>query len=757
MGILTGVRVIDCSEGIAGPMAMMYLADFGAEVLKVERPGGDPARKDPGFSVWNRNKVSVVLDLESTKDCERLNALLRGAQLCVFSATLTQLKEIGYDPESIAAINPGCVYLHMPSFTESGPWCEVPESAELVSALTGVSSSQYSFDGGPVDPVIPHVLYGQAIWGAAAATAALCESQHSGVGQTVTVSGAHGWLVTMTGSVTRRPGAPSIHAPGGAGGPVPFYRLYECANGEWLFLAGLTPAFHTAAFSVLGVLDELLSDPRLGGELLATALPENAPWVIERVASAFRTKTRDEWLKILREAGCPAGPVQSREAWFDHEQVRAIGMREEVRESSRGRVEMPGLPLKLSITPATIRFGAPEQAAGPVPEWPALDSEPSRTSMTGGPLAGIRVLDLGSIIAGTYAGSLLAALGADVVKVESPSGDSLRNFGPTFFGYNLGKRSLVLDLKHEEGRATFLEMVARADIVVDNYRPGVLRRLGLDYESLRPINPRIISISVTGYGEAGPLGFEPGFDPLLQAASGMMQAQGGDDEPVFFLLPVNDVASAATAALGATLALYHRDRSGEAQRVTTSLAAQSVMMQCREMVRFDGSPEPIRGGRDFRGPSVLNRLYRTADGWIRLKSGHEGFVEEGHRIGLTEMATEPDLEEAFARISTEAAVERFRDTPVLVVPVRTLAEVVIDSEFRTEGLVQRLLLGDGSETFASGTFAKFSKTPVPPPARAPGLGEHSREVLTEYGISDASITALLAHAVTLDGESLGMP
>src|SRR5205823_14754793 len=116
-------------------------------------------------------------------------------------------------------------------------------------------------------------------------------------------------------------------------------------------------------------------------------------------------------------------------------------------------------------------------------------------------------------------------------------------YGPTFIGYNLGKRSLVLDLRREQGRAAFYRLVERADVVIDNYRPGVLERLKVDYTSLRRVNPRIISVSVTGFGELGPLRNEPGFDPVLQAMSGMMQAQGCGDDPVFFTLPVNDVAS----------------------------------------------------------------------------------------------------------------------------------------------------------------------------------------------------------------------
>jgi crotonobetainyl-CoA:carnitine CoA-transferase CaiB-like acyl-CoA transferase len=175
----------------------------------------------------------------------------------------------------------------------------------------------------------------------------------------------------------------------------------------------------------------------------------------------------------------------------------------------------------------------------------------------------VRVLDLGAVIAGPYAGSLLAELGADVVKVEPPTGDSFR--GPGFSAYNKGQRSLAIDLRRPQGRDAFLALARHADVVIDNYRPGVLARLGLDRDALAAVNPAIVSMSSTGFGDHGPLGEEAGFDPVLQAMSGMMRAQGGDDRPVFFSVPVNDVTTAASVALGVSAAVLHARRTGEGQ------------------------------------------------------------------------------------------------------------------------------------------------------------------------------------------------
>src|SRR5439155_16988449 len=147
--------------------------------------------------------------------------------------------------------------------------------------------------------------------------------------------------------------------------------------------------------------------------------------------------------------------------------------------------------------------------------------------------------------------SLLGELGCDVVKVEPLTGDSFR--GPGFAAYNKGQRGVALDLRNPDGKEAFLGLVRSADVVIDNYRPGVLKRLGIDWESLRSVNPDVISASITGFGEGGPFGEDAGFDPVLQAMSGMMRAQGGESDPVFYTVPVNDVAASAVIAFGCVL------------------------------------------------------------------------------------------------------------------------------------------------------------------------------------------------------------
>ena len=563
-GPLDGVRVLDASTGIAGPMAAMYLADFGADVVKLEPPGGDPGRARPGFAMWNRNKRGIVIDPADAAARARRDAFLRGADVCLFSETLDALTHHGLDPETVRAGNGRLIYLHMPPFLpDATPWPGGGESAAMIEAGTGVAMRQPSVDPVPVDSVSPYVLYSQAMWGATAAVAALVEREASGAGQTVGVGGLHGMMQAMAYDLTLIPGAPFQPRPGGPGGSMPHYRLYECNDGRWLFLAALTPAFFLPVLDMLGLM-HILADERLDGDPLAVALPENVLWAIGLLREAFLRRPRDEWLRLLAEIGCPSGPVEDRDDWLDHPQIEAIGMRAELDDPERGRVVMPGLPLNLTRSPAAIRTPAPTlgQHDAVVEPWPPQPSAPPDAPARDGPLAGVRVLDLGAIIAGPHAGALLAELGADVVKVETLDGDFMRLLGNGIVAFNKGKRSLSADLRSEAGHAIFLDLARDADIVIDNYRAGVLERLRIDYASVRAVNPEISTISLTGYGEGGELDAAPGFDPVLQAYSGMMDAQGGDGDPAFNRLPVNDVSSAATLALGAVLALLHQRRGG---------------------------------------------------------------------------------------------------------------------------------------------------------------------------------------------------
>lgn len=707
-GALGGIRVVELGHGTAGPVAGMHLADHGADVVMVEPPGGRPGRDEPGFAVWGRGKRSVTGDP---------GPWLAGADVIVLGGGA------GLDLDALAAEHPAAVVLHLP------PDPVPTESASLLSAALGISLRQASFEDVPVDPVLPFVLTIQGTWGAACAVAALVERAASGAGQVVTVDGGHAAALASAGGFVVDPETPRRPRVGGAGGGAPMYRVYECADGEWLFLAALTPNFYVRGFEAIGA-SHLLDDPRLEGRWGRMLKPENVAWTIEQLQAIFATRPRDEWLRILHDADCPAGPVLDRDDWLDHPQVDAIGMRVTVDDPERGRVVMPGVPAVLTATPGRVRGPAPRAGAHDGDEpWPRRPAEPIVPAAAdgNGPLAGVRVLDLGAIIAGPYAGSLLGELGAEVVKVEPTGGESFRGAGA--LPYNKGQRGLAIDLRDERGRAAFGRLAARADVVIDNYRPGVLGRLRLTHDDLRGDQPGLISVSITGFGEGGPLGDEPGFDPVLQAMSGMMRAQGGDDSPVYTTVPVNDVATAASTALAACLALFARTRSGEGQRVWTSLAGTATALQAAETVRYAGRPPALVGGRDFPGPGPVDRFHPVADGWIRV-----------HAEDL------PFDPAELAGLDRSAAVTRLAEAGVPAAPARHPEEVAVDPAVLDAERMHVVDL-EGHPPRTPGRLARFGRTPRRGVLLPPALGEHTPVVLAEAGLDPTEIDGLLAAGV----------
>jgi crotonobetainyl-CoA:carnitine CoA-transferase CaiB-like acyl-CoA transferase len=740
---LDGIRVLDLSRGIAGPLATMLLADFGADVVKVEPPEGDPARALPGFAVWNRNKRGIVLEPGS----ERLNEWLAGADVCVTSEPDVE--------QTLTRRFPRLVVLHAPPYAPGfTPWAGGAESHPLLAAMAGPARRQSSFNGGPIDLVYPFPLYIQGHWGAATVAAALVERERSGFGQVVTVAGLHGVMVSCVGTLSIVPSQAVLPTNVGPGGRHPCYTTYQCGDGEWLFLAALTPKFQVNAFRVLEVGD-IFADERIQGVPARMLLPENRGWVRKLLGDAFRTRPRAEWLARLDVGDCPAGPLGERDAWLDHPQLQANSLRVEIDDPDRGRVTMPGVPLIMTETPGCVRTPAPtlgqhNQTAQPWPACvPPTGAPPPASSA--GPLAGYRVLDLGTILAGPYAGALLAELGADVIKVESPAGDPFRETG---FIYNRGQRGLAINLVSPEAREAFYTLVCSVDVVLDNSRLGVLPKLGIDYPTLKRVRPDIVTFSVNGFGEQGPLAAKPGFDPVLQAMSGMMSAQGGDCDPVLFTIPVNDITAASVAVFGICLGLLHRERAGVGQRVWTSLLGCSAQMQSGELVRFDGRQPTVRGGCDFDGPSALDRFYQTQDGWLRVQAPDVGALQ---RAGLVDARSlEQDLtavlQGSFSKMTTAEAVACLTSVGVPAVPARLPGELPDDPDLGDLHMFTTLHMRDGTPFYVTNRYARFSRTQEQGVFVAPGIGEHSREVLAEAGVSATDIEALIASGALKQGE-----
>jgi crotonobetainyl-CoA:carnitine CoA-transferase CaiB-like acyl-CoA transferase len=752
MSAFAGVRVLDFSGYFAAAMAAMHLGDFGAEVIKIDPNGDERGQSEPGYLAWNRNKQRLVLDLQRPSDLAAAKSLIADADVAIFDQAPGALASLGLDGETLTRAHPRLVHAWAPPYGETGRWSRLPPSHTLLSAITGIARRQPSYAGSPVHLVTPQAFYAQANVLAGAIGAALFERAQSGLGQTVMVSGLHGASECVTGTVIAGAVMPVLW--GSPRGGAPSYRLYQCADGEFFFLGTLFANFYMRALDATGVLAEVLAHPEFNGDLDAALILPGAQITASLLEAKFLSKPRDEWLEILQAADVPCGPVRTREAWLNGETVAANRMRLELEHPELGAVTMPGVSLKLSGTPAVDHRLCELVSLDKVTRHPAApdSGNGARPSM---PLEGIKVLDLGNVIAAPFAATLLASFGAEVIKVEGPDGDPFRN-PPTFLSYNRGKRGMALDMKHQEAVRVFLEMVAKADVVLDNFRSGVRERLGINYDQLRRINPRIISLSVTGYGDDVARQKLPAFDPLLQAESGQQQAQGGyGEEPVMHQIPINDVTTAALAAFATIAALFARERTGEGQEINTSLAATSVMAQVGQMVTYPGGPAPAMGARDCLGASALERFYECQDDWIAIDCKTQAsYAALCRTLGLAPGDAEAALKEprdgrlataiaaALKPLARETALAQLEAAGAPAVPAITGPESNTDPYLQENGFQETYPHARGMVTGAPG-YAKFGRTKPSFRHPAPLLAEHTVEVLQEYGVAPERIESLI--------------
>lgn len=697
-GIFEGVRVVELAEGLAARYATMYLADHGADVVKLEPEGTVLDPGEPGLQTVDRGKRSVTF--AAAADRRRVD--VAAAAPLIATADLLVTDRPGEATE-LRRHNPHAVIVAMPPWGERGPLVDAPASPDLVAAVTGIFWNQQSYQEAPVHVVVPLVAYATGVLGALTAAAGLLARTRHGCAPTYEASWVAGATVLQleqfrTGDeVEERPGS----APMGSKGRVPVYRLFEAADGRWFFLACGTPRFYERMMAAIGRAD-LLGDPRLPSPPWGLMDLDALAFIVPLLEAAFATKPRDEWLALLAEADVPAQPVLTREEFLQSTIAEANGLDVAVEHPVLGEVRMMGLPLVCEAAPGEVRRRAPlpgehtaELAPSPVPPAPASASlAPAAGAVPGQgrpPLEGIEVLDLSSFIAGPLVSRHLAMLGASVIKLEAPTGDPFRAFGAAFACWNQGKRSIAADLTTSEGHELLVRLAQRADAVVENARPGVAERLGSDAATLRAVNPRLVYLSSTGYGDDRSMAPAPAFDPLMQALGGIMAAQGGVSaehptaEPVFLTVPVHDYLTPLISAFGVVAALYHRERTGQGQRVRTSLARATMAAQVSELTRFAGRAAPLLGGWDFPGPSP-----------------EHGCVEDG------------DGGWSFVHGAARLPIERFGVVNAPVVVENDLLATHDHPEFGTLTAPGQVVGGAG-----------------PHPARGPLLDEHRHQILAE--------------------------
>jgi len=747
-------------------MLAMLLAEQGADVIKIERPAGDHLRGTPAFHVFNRSKRAVTLDLESHEARERLRGLVLDADVLLYDDSTTGTALAGALEREARTANPRLIVGHLSAYGSKGRWAHLPPDEGLVQAIAGAQSAQWRHEPRPVYINIPVSGYAQAIVGAGAVAAALYARLRSGRGDRFELSAVAALFQFETTAWVKAPNIMRLAGLTSPLGPVPTYRLFKTSD-DWVFVGALTPAFWTKLALAAG-LDDALVDERFAGAPMAIADADDRRELARRLEEAFATKISEEWLRILEHADVPRSLVLTREQWAQHEQLRHNGMVVEIDDPLLGHTRQMGVPVRLRNAPGYIRGPAPV-ASGVAPRWNerGTGSRPETRIGSHGttpgadyPLAGIRVLDLGTFIAGASCSMMLADYGADVIKIEGPEGDAWRGSGLGFMGSNRNKRGLCIDLTNPEGREAFLEMVARSDVVLDNLRPGIMDRLGIGYASLRTRNPGIVHCSVTAYGPTGPCAHLPGFDPLMQAQGGIMRAQGDPaGDPVYLQIAVCDFASALTAAYGVIAALISRERTGVGDRVETCLANAACTVQAGEFLMYDGAAPPPPGGRDLAGRTASYRIYATSDGAVMVAC-----VSPEHRDALAAALALADnaplaerwdgplaceLERIFASRTTREWTDTLLAHGVPAAPCIAVADLFDDEHHLANDLWWDTEDPRWGPLRQTGALIKWQALRQALVRRAPQLGEHSIEVLHEFGFDDDRVSRLLDDGVIL--------
>jgi crotonobetainyl-CoA:carnitine CoA-transferase CaiB-like acyl-CoA transferase len=394
---------------------------------------------------------------------------------------------------------------------------------------------------------------------------------------------------------------------------------------------------------------------------------------------------------------------------------------------------------------------------------------------TRGPLAGIRVLELAQIMAGPTCGMMLADMGADVIKVEKiPAGDDSRGYrepringvSAPFLVLNRNKRGLALDLKNPKGRDVLKRMVKQSDVLTENYRLGTMEKLGIGYDVLKQINPGLIYAAVSGYGKTGPLSEKPGFDLIAQGFSGLMSITGHPGGPPAKTgNSVADINAGILACVGILAALIHKMKTGQGQLVETSLmeaAMQQTYWQAAMFFATGVSPGPLGSAHPLTAPY---QAFKTKDGFINIGGANQPNWERiadtlGHPEWKTDSRFETnsvrmqhqtllaaEIEKVLANDTTENWMARFDAAGVPAGPVNTIEQAFTHPQAIAREMVVETNHPSAGRIKGVGHPIKFQDLPRPEPLPAPELGEHSAEVLKEFGFEDDEISELKSEGV----------
>ena len=791
--VFDGITVLDFTSGRAGGVATMVMSDFGAEVIKVEPPGGEKFRNSPGAIQWNRGKKSVVLDLKTPGGLRKARELAQISDVAVENFRPGVAERLGIDYGSFKGDNPALVYASLTAFGSNGPYARYKGYDAVVAAKTGrmmMFSGQNPREG-------PNYVVTQGVCHAAATalirgiTAALFVREKTGRGQRVEtsmlqavttydhVSWIHGQLVENLPD--SYPPDPTV----GTGRPNPTgYLPARTRDGHWIQLGNVVERLFRSMMHSLDM-DFIYEDPRLK---TAPYLGPEAVADLERIMlEKVQERTLDEWMSVFlsREGNAAAEPYLTSEQALDHPQIEHNGNVQSVADTTAGATRQLGAMVKMTSTPGSTQGPAPalgqhtDEVLARLGRQVEGSSSEAGSEMPGYALEGITLLDLGTVINGPLGCALVAELGARVIRIEAPGGDWGRQGLPFSAQRTMsGSEGICLDLKTPEGQEIMGKLAAKADMLLHSMRPGAPERTGIGYEQLRKINPNLIYLYAGGYGSTGPYSHRPSMAPIAGAVSGGGVAQMGQDAfpPPGQPMSIDEIASVAkklkrandgtadhsTAmvnAVGLMLGLYARERTGSAQYVESTMIAANAYLNIDDFYWHEGKePRPLPD-KDGYGLHALYRLYRAKTGWVFLacpfEEEWEAFCRAVERPGLLSdprFATRESRKKHDGALADELAKVFATGEPLHWEELLAAADVACvkaedrgmyyffneDPHVREMGLLTQVEAPRFGEFWRYSPVIDFSGTPgrVGP---GPLKGQHTRPILRELGYTDEQI------------------
>ena len=754
-GALDGIRILDLTWGSAGPLGVLLLAEQGADVIKVEPPGGDPFRSYPGYKVWTRSRRSVELDLKSPDGVAAFKQLAATADVVVESFRPGVMDRLGVGYEALHAEFPHLVYCSCPAWPPGHRLASRPGYDALVQAASGQQWEQPGWRPGPIFLPMPMPSMGAIFLVPSGILAGLVARERTGRGQHVSTSllqGAFLYTTQIWQHVEKADAA--FHDLMAKSYPPGIHQgmIFECANREFVHvsvMSGLPPKRS---------MDEILGVEPPPAEKLEGLLPLQAQLLMNDARrDAFKRWKRDELVAEFQANNIAIEAIITMEDALagPHPQLAANGMVVEVDDPDLGPTTQKGVPIHLLGTPGAIRGPQPREgehtdevlaeARQRTPPATPKEATPPRPESRG-PLDGLRLIDFGQYLAGPFGPMILSDLGMDVIKVEPVTGDGMRMAGKPFFGCQRGKRDIALNIKEPEGLEIALELVRRADVVHHNMTKGTATRLGLDYEACKAVKPDIIYCNTYAYGFEGPLAHFGGLDPLYQAATGLEYEAGATHhghDPLYYRFGMCDAANAMLSVVGVLAALVHRDRTGEGQELWTSLLDGGAVF-ASDALLVDGEPlERPRVDAGQHGFDWGYRLYETQDGWVQVAAVKP--EEKEALLATLGAENEAQLE---LRFLTKTAVSWSHALDDAGVPNEVAIDprggdlMLFDADNERLGLVAEyehpimgLMRQFGELVEFSGTRGRVFGPP-------PRVGAHTRELLDSLGLDELRATAL---------------